>query len=81
MRCVLLHYHFFKNAGTTIEEILAHSFGYFARLDNPDRGQPISNAQLLDFLERNPLVQAVSSHHINYPVPQAAGFLFFDICI
>ena len=57
MRLVLLHYHFFKNARTTIEEILAHSFSYFARLDDPDRGQPISNAQLLDFLERNPLVQ------------------------
>jgi hypothetical protein len=81
MRCVLLHYHFFKNAGTTIEEILAHSFGHFARLDNADPNQPIGNAELLAFLERNPLVQAVSSHHIHYPVPQAPGFLFFDICI
>jgi hypothetical protein len=81
MRCVLLHYHFFKNAGTTIEEILAHSFGHFARLDNPDPNQPISNAELLKFLDRNPHVQAVSSHHINYPVPQAPGYLFFDICI
>jgi hypothetical protein len=81
MRCVLLHYHFFKNAGTTIEEILAHSFGHFARLDNPDPNQPISNPELLEFLERNPQIQAVSSHHLNYPVPQAPGFLFFDICI
>lgn len=81
MRCVLLHYHFFKNAGTTIEEILAHSFGHFARLDNPNPNQPISNAELLDYLECNPQIQAVSSHHINYPVPQAPGYLFFDICI
>jgi hypothetical protein len=81
MRCVLLHYHFFKNAGTTIEEILAHSFGHFARLDNSDPNQPISNPELLEYLGRNPQIQAVSSHHINYPVPQAPGFLFFDICI
>ncbi|MBV8841753.1 MAG: hypothetical protein JO307_02980 [Bryobacterales bacterium] len=81
MRCVLLHYHFFKNAGTTIEEILAHSFGHFARLDNPDPHQPISNPELLAFLEHNPLIQGLSSHHINYPVPQAPGYLFFDICI
>ena len=81
MRFVLLHYHFFKNAGTTIEEILAQSFGHFARLDNPDPDQPISNGELLDFLERNPLIQAVSSHHIHYPIPQVKGFLFFDICI
>ncbi|HEY7338034.1 MAG TPA: hypothetical protein VH639_24310 [Bryobacteraceae bacterium] len=81
MRCVLLHYHFFKNAGTTIEEILAQSFGHFARLDNPDPDRPISNTALLEFLERNPPIQAVSSHHINYPVPQAKEFLFFDICV
>jgi hypothetical protein len=81
VRCVLLHYHFFKNAGTTIEEILAQSFGHFARLDNPDPDQPTSNGELLDFLERNPLIQAVSSHHIHYPVPQKKEFLFFDICI
>lgn len=81
VRCVLLHYHFFKNAGTTIEEILAHSFGHFARLDNPDPDKPVSNPELLNFLERNPLIQAVSSHHIHYPVPQVKGFLFFDICI
>jgi hypothetical protein len=81
MRFVLLHYHFFKNAGTTIEEILAHSFGHFARLDNPDPERTISNSELLEFLDRNPEIQAVSSHHINYPLPQAMGFLFFDICI
>src|ERR1051326_2507920 len=81
VRCVLLHYHFFKNAGTTIEEILAHSFPYFARLDNSDPDQPISNDELLDFLRRNPNVNALSSHHTHYPMPQARGFLFFDICV
>jgi hypothetical protein len=80
-RCVLLHYHFFKNAGTTIEEILARSFGHFARLDNADPDRPISNAELLEFLERNPRIEAVSSHHIHYPMPEAKGFLFFDICV
>jgi hypothetical protein len=80
-RCILLHYHFFKNAGTTIEEILARSFGHFARLDNADPDRPISNAELLEFLERNPRIEAVSSHHIHYPMPEAKGFLFFDICV
>ena len=75
------HYHFFKNAGTTIEEILARSFGHFARLDNADPDRPISNAELLEFLERNPRIEAVSSHHIHYPMPRALGFLFFDICV
>lgn len=80
MRFVLLHYHIFKNAGTTVEEILAHSFGHFARIDNPDRNGDISPGELLKFLERNPELTAVSSHHFHYPVPEVAGYHFFDIC-
>ncbi|HEX5432418.1 MAG TPA: hypothetical protein VFW83_10660 [Bryobacteraceae bacterium] len=80
MRFVLLHYHFFKNAGTTIEEILAHSFGNFARIDGPGREGDIPPGELLEFLNRHPSLVALSSHHFHYPVPEAAGFHFFDIC-
>lgn len=81
MRFVILHYHILKNAGTTIEEILDRNFGErFARLDTPDREGLISNAALLSFVDRNPHVKAVSSHHIRYPVPRAAGFIFLDLC-
>lgn len=81
VRFVLLHYHFFKNAGTTIEEILAHSFfENYARLDTDDFDGAVSREDLIRFLKRHPRMQAVSSHQFRYPVPQAPGFIFFDLC-
>jgi hypothetical protein len=81
VRRVLLHYHIFKNAGTTLEEILAHSFyETFARFDTPESDTLISNADLIRFIQHNPRLQAVSSHQIRYPLPEAAGILFFDVC-
>jgi hypothetical protein len=81
MRFVLLHYHFLKNAGTTIENILDRNFGErFARVDTPERSGHYTNAALLEFLEEHPGVAAVSSHQIRHPLPEARGYLFFDLC-
>ena len=81
VRFVLLHYHFFKNAGTTIEEILAHSFfENYARLDTEDFDGAVSKEDLISFLSRNPRTKAVSSHQFRYPVPLVPGYIFFDLC-
>ncbi len=81
MRFVFLHYHFLKNAGTTIENILDRNFAeQFERIDTSDRSGHFSNDALLSLLERKPQIQAVSSHQIRHPLPQARGYLFFDIC-
>jgi hypothetical protein len=81
VRFVLLHYHFFKNAGTTIEEILAHSFfENYSRLDSEDFDGAVSQEELVSFLQRHPRMKAVSSHQFRYPVPQVRGFIFFDLC-
>ena len=81
MRFVLLHYHFLKNAGSTIENILDRNFGErFARIDTPDRSGHYTNAALLEFLEGHPEVAAVSSHQIRHPLPEVRGYLFFDLC-
>jgi hypothetical protein len=81
MRFVILHYHFLKNAGMSIESILHRSFGsFFSSIDTEERDGHITEAALLDHLRRNPLLKAVSSHQIRYPVPRVAGFLFFDLC-
>ncbi len=81
MRFVILHYHIFKNAGTAIENLLRANFGArFSEFegDNPDC--QLSGDHLLEWLHRNPGVQAVSSHQLRYPKPEAPGFVFFDIC-
>jgi hypothetical protein len=81
MRLVILHYHIFKNAGSTIEDILDHSFGErFANLDTPAGEGLISNPDLVHFFDARPTLRAFSSHQIRHPLPEAPGYLFFDIC-
>lgn len=81
MRFVILHYHILKNAGMSIESILHRSFGSrFSSIDTQDREGHITEDALLEHLRVNPLLQAVSSHQIRYPVPCVPGFLFFDVC-
>jgi hypothetical protein len=81
MRLVILHYHIFKNAGSTIEDILDHSFGErFANVDTPAGEGLISNPDLVRFFDSRPDLRAFSSHQIRHPLPEAPGYLFFDIC-
>jgi hypothetical protein len=81
VRFVLLHYHFFKNAGTTVEEILAHSFfENYGRFDTQDFDGAVGPAELISYLRRHPRMKAISSHQFRYPLPEARGFVFFDLC-
>jgi hypothetical protein len=64
-----------------VEDILDHSFGdRFGAMETPVGGGIISNQDLVRYLDDRPGVRAFSSHQIRYPVPQAPGYLFFDIC-
>ena len=77
----ILHYHVFKNAGSTIEDILDHSFGErFGTLETDVDGGLVSNQDLIRYLDERPDLRAFSSHQIRYPMPAVPGYLFFDIC-
>jgi hypothetical protein len=79
-RHVILHYHFFKNAGSTVESILKNNFrNRFARLDSDDFNSTVPNDALLDFLTTHPEVVAVSSHHLRPPKPVDVRFIFHDM--
>jgi hypothetical protein len=81
MRLVILHYHIFKNAGSTIEDALDHSFGErFDTLETTVDGGLIPNSEMRRHLDALPGLCAFSSHQIRYPMPAAPGYLFFDIC-
>ncbi len=81
MRFVILHYHFLKNAGMSVESILHRSFGSrYSSIDTTERDGHVTEEMLLDRLRLDPLLQAVSSHQIRYPTPCVQGFLFFDLC-
>jgi hypothetical protein len=80
-RFVVVHYHFFKNAGSTIESILEREFGgEFATLHGPAADTEIDNDELSAFLSTHREIKAVSSHHLRYPLPNIKNVVIFDFC-
>ena len=79
-RTVILHYHLFKNAGTTIDGILNRRFPLqHAQCEGPDPWSSTTPGELLDFALRNPGVKAISSHHAYPPLPKHPGIRFLPI--
>jgi len=69
-RSVLVHYHLFKNAGTSIERVLKQSFGKsWTSWDKPESSAKISGRELSQWLEENSHIKAISSHQLVPPVP------------
>lgn len=72
-RSVIVHYHLFKNAGTSVERLLKQSFGSaWKSWDKPESGAKISGYELQHWLENNQHIKAVSSHQLVPPSPQGA---------
>jgi len=73
VRSVVVHYHIFKNAGTSVDWLLHEAFGNsWSTFDGTDPNQILSSEHLTDFLTSRPDVSAVSSHQARPPLP--AGF-------
>ncbi|MFH1216836.1 MAG: hypothetical protein V1706_10095 [Pseudomonadota bacterium] len=70
MRKVIVHCHMFKNAGSTFDWSLQRNFGD-SFLDHRDNESMIQGrAQYLEeFLDANPELKAISSHHVQFPLP------------
>ncbi len=80
-RFIVIHYHIFKNGGTTIESILRREFsGRFATVHGPSDDSVLYGEDLAEFLRQHPNVSAVSSHHLRYPKPVVPGWVMFDCC-
>lgn len=80
-RFVIVHYHIFKNGGSTIEWILEREFARnFTTLHGPSADSILDGEDLAQFLRQHPPIAAVSSHHLRYPLPRVAEFVFFDCC-
>jgi len=70
-RAIIIHYHLFKNAGTSIDAILQRNFGdrWTAR-EYPPRSTPDAAGKLL---AANPQFVALSSHTLPLPPPNVPG--------
>jgi len=80
-RFVVVHYHIFKNGGSTIESILEREFpGRFATLHGVSADGTLGDEDLVSFLADYPNIAAVSSHHLRYPLPELRDTGLFDWC-
>ncbi len=71
MRDILLHAHIFKNAGTSFDWSLARCFGEGFVDHREDRAMIQGGASYLaGYIQENPGVSALSSHHLCYPLPE-----------
>jgi hypothetical protein len=78
-RPVILHYHLFKNAGTSVDELLRQNFGsrWVAQEFAANRRE--NAAAVTAFIRSNPHLQAISSHTALLPVPRIEGVEIFPI--
>jgi hypothetical protein len=78
---VILHFHIFKNAGTTVDWVLQKNFGEHAALidDATSSSKILPTAVILDYLKEHPDTKSVSSHQIRPPLPRSKDFLFIPV--
>ncbi len=80
-RTLVVHYHLFKNAGTSVDELLKRNFGgRWAQAEfEGGPGRERKSVQLVNFLMERPNLLAFSSHTAQLPAPVLEGVLVFPI--
>jgi hypothetical protein len=73
-RPLLIHYHIFKNAGTSFEWALKEALGDgYRSFDTSSPRGSISASDLAEFATAHPKIKAISSHQAAPPAPRIPG--------
>jgi hypothetical protein len=73
---VIVHYHIYKNAGSSVEHILRSAFGErWASFEGDSPTSLLRPEALLTFVQQRPEVCAVSSHLLRPPAPAGLDVL------
>lgn len=79
-KIVIAHYHLFKNAGTSVDQILASNFGDRWKEVEFKKNFRQSNSNLVqDWLRDNQNISAFSSHTAMFPLPSVANICLIPI--
>jgi hypothetical protein len=74
MRPLVLHYHIFKNAGSSVDAMLRANFGVeWAWQEFPRDPDVNHNAAIRQLILDRPGLRAISSHSLRLPVPEVTG--------
>ncbi len=69
MRPIIIHYHLYKNAGTSVDAILQSNFGDDWVEVETQNGQKLSRTDLETFIQENKNLKAISSHTAEITLP------------
>lgn len=79
-RSVILHFHIFKNAGSSVDSILSDSFpGGWANYDGPVPEFFIHQSEMEIIARNRAQLKAISSHQIRLPLPVSSVVEFLPI--
>lgn len=78
-RVLIFHYHLFKNAGTSVDELLRRNFGSCWVSQEFPGNRRENAAAVAAFICDTPHLQAISSHTALLPVPRISGVDIFPI--
>lgn len=73
VRKLLLHYHIFKNAGTSLDSVLKRNFGETWREIEFNEPAPAHATRIREFILDHPDLSAISSHTLMAAVPEIDG--------
>ena len=80
LRYVIVHYHIFKNAGTSVDHILDTCFpNAFMHVDGPVPEFFINQTELNVMVRNRDQVKAISSHHVRLPVPNDQSITYLPV--
>lgn len=79
-RNIIIHVHIFKNAGSTFDWSLNRNFEY-KFIDHRDNIPMIKDkiSYLINYLEKNPHIKALSSHHIHFEIKTIKNYQFHKV--
>ena len=83
IRKILLHFHIFKNAGSTLDAALEKNLGdAWMPVEGDDTEHHMDWRQALKFIKAHPGVRALSSHTLRYPPPaRSAGIKILPLLL
>lgn len=80
-RTVILHYHLFKNAGTSLDQILKKNFGEKWVTREFSTVGKNNTEQVEDWIRETPEAVAYSSHTMMGPIPQVEGVRVISVML
>lgn len=78
-RNVILHFHLFKNAGTSLDALLKENFPTQWLTKEFESNKALNHLQLVDWIKQNPEAVCFSSHTAKLPPPKIEGVNIFPL--